>query len=100
MLLAAAGAALGGFFGAVFGLGLAAVCRAAPKTVGGLLVEPLIRWFRHRRYVATAALALCTVVPPVALLVLRYLRQGTGPCTGCVTSTTGGISAGGGGGRR
>ncbi|MET9550736.1 hypothetical protein ABZY36_36385 [Streptomyces sp. NPDC006627] len=72
VLLAAAGAALGGIFGAVFGLGLAAVCMAAPKTVGGLLVEPLIRWFRHRRYVATATLALCTVVPPVALLILAF----------------------------
>ncbi|SDP72500.1 hypothetical protein SAMN04487981_13532 [Streptomyces sp. cf386] len=71
-LLAAIRAALGGFFGAVFGLGLAAALMVVPKTVGGLLVESLIRWIRHRRYVAAAALALCTVAPPVALLLFLF----------------------------
>lgn len=71
-LLAVVRAAFGGFFGAIFGLGLAAVLMVVPKTVGGLLVESLIRWFRHRRYVAAAALALCTVAPSVALLLVLF----------------------------
>lgn len=40
VLLAAAGAALGGFFGAVFGLGLAAVCMAARKRWAGCWSNP------------------------------------------------------------
>ncbi|MDT0547764.1 hypothetical protein [Streptomyces lonegramiae] len=71
-LLAAIRAALGGFFGAVFGLGLGAALMTVPQMVGGLLVESLIRWIRHRRYVAAAALALCAVAPPVALLLLLF----------------------------
>ncbi|MCL8016186.1 hypothetical protein [Streptomyces sp. AS02] len=71
-LLAAVGAAFGGFFGAVFGLGFAAALLAAPRIVGELLVESLIRWIRHRRYVAATALALGTVAPPVALLFVLF----------------------------
>lgn len=71
-LLAAIRAAFGGFFGAVFGLGLAAALMAVPRIVGELLVESLIRWIRHRRYVAAAALALCTVAPPMALLLVLF----------------------------
>ncbi|MCX4966151.1 hypothetical protein OHA98_15145 [Streptomyces sp. NBC_00654] len=71
-LLAAVRVVLGGFFGAVFGLGLAAAVMIVPNVVGLLLVEPLIRWIRHRRYVAAVALALFAVVPPVALLLFLF----------------------------
>ncbi|QUI29728.1 hypothetical protein H9W91_01760 [Streptomyces alfalfae] len=71
-LLAVLRGALGGLVGAVFGLGLSAALMAVPKLVGELLVESVIRWFRHRRYVAAATLALCTVVPPVILLFLLF----------------------------
>ncbi|AZM56670.1 hypothetical protein DMA15_32215 [Streptomyces sp. WAC 01529] len=71
-LLAAVRAALGGIIGAVAGVGLAAAVMATPEIVGGLIVEPVIRWFRHRRYVAAAVLALCAVVPPVALLLVVF----------------------------
>ncbi|QEV21260.1 hypothetical protein [Streptomyces alboniger] len=71
-LLAAVRGALGGILGAVAGIGLAAAVMAAPEIVGVLIVEPLIRWFRHRRYVAAAVLALCAAVPPVALLVVLF----------------------------
>ncbi|MBW5421635.1 hypothetical protein GKQ77_08650 [Streptomyces sp. BG9H] len=71
-LLAALRAAFGGIFGAVAGVGLAAAVMATPEIVGGLILEPVIRWFRHRRYVAAAVLALCAVVPPVALLLVLF----------------------------
>lgn len=71
-LLAVLRGTLGGLAGAVFGLGLSAALMAVPKLVGELLVESVIRWFRHRRYVASATLALCTVVPPVVLLFLLF----------------------------
>ncbi|MFI8435275.1 hypothetical protein ACIGJO_16230 [Streptomyces sp. NPDC079020] len=71
-LLAAVRVVLGGFFGAVFGLLLAAAVMIVPKVAGLLLVEPLIRWIRHRRYVAAAALALLSVVPPVVLLLFLF----------------------------
>ncbi|WP_030789787.1 hypothetical protein [Streptomyces sp. NRRL S-920] len=71
-LLAAVRAALGGIVGAVAGIGLAAAVMAAPEIVGALIVEPVIRWFRHRRYIAAAVLALCATVPPVALLVVLF----------------------------
>ncbi|WNF30772.1 hypothetical protein RI138_30280 [Streptomyces sp. C11-1] len=45
---------------------------AARKVGGEILVEAVIRWFRHRRYIAAAALALCTAVPPVALLLVLF----------------------------
>ncbi|MGY3678315.1 hypothetical protein [Streptomyces sp. TE33382] len=71
-LLAAVRVVLGGFLGAVFGLLLAAAVMIVPKVAGLLLVEPLIRWIRHRRYVAAAALALLSVVPPVVLLLFLF----------------------------
>ncbi|MEE1742786.1 hypothetical protein PUR49_40615 [Streptomyces sp. BE147] len=71
-LLAAVSVVLGGFFGAVFGLGLAAAVMIVPNVVGMLLLEPLIRWIRHRRYVAAAALALFAVVLPGALLLFLF----------------------------
>ncbi|MGI5466293.1 hypothetical protein [Streptomyces sp. CA-132043] len=54
VLLAVLGAVMGGVFGAVFGLGLA----AAVAVAGRALVEALLRWIRHRRYVAAGALVL------------------------------------------
>ncbi|MBM7171986.1 hypothetical protein JQK87_27060 [Streptomyces sp. G44] len=71
-LLAAVRAALGGLIGAVLGLGLAAAVLALPKAVGELVLEAVIRWFRHRRYVAAAVLALGAVVPPMALLLFLF----------------------------
>ncbi|QMV23670.1 hypothetical protein GQS52_19970 [Streptomyces sp. SCUT-3] len=62
-LLAALGAVLGGFSGAVFGLALAAASTAAGET----LVKTLARWTRHRRYAAAGALALGVVDLVVAL---------------------------------
>ncbi|UFQ19446.1 MULTISPECIES: hypothetical protein [Streptomyces] len=71
-LLATARAALGGLVGAALGVGLAAAVMAVPKVVGEVILEALIRWFRHRRYVAAAVLALCTVVPSAALLLVLF----------------------------
>ncbi|MEV5679820.1 hypothetical protein [Streptomyces sp. NPDC052179] len=71
-LLAAVRVVLGGFLGAVFGLGLAAAVMIVPNVMGLLLVEPLIRWIRHRRYVAAAALALFAVVLPAAVLLFLF----------------------------
>ncbi|MFJ9084012.1 hypothetical protein ACIRL3_16445 [Streptomyces sp. NPDC102384] len=68
VLMTILAAAFGGFFGALFGLGLAAFVGILPRTVGEFVVEPLIRWFRHRRYVAALVLTLVALVAPVALL--------------------------------
>ncbi|MGY0021132.1 DUF6585 family protein [Streptomyces sp. YJ-C3] len=70
VLLAVCAAALGGVVGAAFGLVLAAAVMIAPRVVGEFLIEPLIRWIRHRRYVASTALALVLTAPPALLLVL------------------------------
>ncbi|MGD6741227.1 hypothetical protein ACOKM3_05195 [Streptomyces sp. BH106] len=72
VLLTVLAAVFGGFFGAVFGLGLAAFVAILPRTVGEFVVEPLIRWFRHRRYVAALVLALVAFVAPVALLATLF----------------------------
>ncbi|MFJ9127123.1 hypothetical protein ACIRJS_23830 [Streptomyces sp. NPDC102340] len=68
VLMTILAAVFGGFFGALFGLGIAAFVGILPRTVGEFVVEPLIRWFRHRRYVAALVLALVALVAPVALL--------------------------------
>ncbi|MFJ9179239.1 hypothetical protein [Streptomyces sp. NPDC102360] len=72
VLLTILAAAFGGLFGAVFGLGIAAFAAILPRTVGEFIVEPLIRWFRHRRYVAALVLALVALVAPVALLFILF----------------------------
>ncbi|CAM5657764.1 putative protein OS=Streptomyces alboniger OX=132473 GN=CP975_30295 PE=4 SV=1 [Streptomyces alboniger] len=71
-LLAVLRAVLGALCGAVFGLVLSAALMAVPRLVGELLLESLIRWFRHGRYIAAATLALCTFVPPVVLLLVLF----------------------------
>lgn len=68
VLMTVLAAVFGGFFGALFGLGIAAFVGILPRTVGEFVVEPLIRWFRHRRYVAALVLALVALAAPVALL--------------------------------
>ncbi|WP_344322175.1 hypothetical protein [Streptomyces macrosporus] len=72
-LLTVLAAVFGGFFGAVFGLGLAAGLAVIPRTVGAFVVEHMVRWFRHRRYLAASTLALCSVAPPMALLIVLFL---------------------------
>lgn len=72
VLMTVLAAVFGGFFGAVFGLGLAAFVSILPRTVGEFVVEPLIRWFRHRRYVAALVLALLALGAPVALLATLF----------------------------
>lgn len=70
--LAVVAAVFGGFFGALAGLGLSALVSVVPKVAGEFLVEAVIRWFRHGRYVAAVALALGAAAPPVALLLFLF----------------------------
>ncbi|MYW62499.1 hypothetical protein GTY65_00135 [Streptomyces sp. SID8379] len=72
MLLAALRAVPGAAVGAVFGLGLSAAAMAVPQAGGTFLLEPLIRWLRHGRYLAAAVLAFCVLAPPVALLFVLF----------------------------
>ncbi|MEV1025081.1 hypothetical protein [Streptomyces sp. NPDC050264] len=71
-LIAVLRAAIGAVVGAVFGLGLSAAVMVVPQAGGTFLLEPLIRWLRHGRYLAAAVLAICALAPPVALLFVLF----------------------------
>ncbi|WP_143657707.1 hypothetical protein [Streptomyces sp. MNU77] len=71
-LLAVVRAVLGGIGGVLAGLLLVTAVTVVSKVGGEILVESAIRWFRHRRYIAAAGLALCIVVGPAALLFLLF----------------------------
>ncbi|MFH8884355.1 hypothetical protein [Streptomyces californicus] len=68
-LLAAVKAVIGGMLA---GLLVTTAITATWKVGGEILVEAVIRWFRHRRFVASAALALGAFVGPLALLFLLF----------------------------
>jgi hypothetical protein len=71
-LLAVVRAVLGGIGGVLAGLLVVTAITVVAKVGGEILVESAIRWFRHRRYIAAAGLALCIVVGPAALLFLLF----------------------------
>ncbi|MFD5640971.1 hypothetical protein ACFWIP_04145, partial [Streptomyces anulatus] len=71
-LLAVVRAVLGGIGGLLAGLLVVTAITVVSKVGGEILVESAIRWFRHRRYIAAAGLALCIVVGPAALLFLLF----------------------------
>ncbi|MFF8503972.1 hypothetical protein ACF07L_25440 [Streptomyces anulatus] len=71
-LLAVVRAVLGGIGGVLAGLLVVTAITVVSKVGGEILVESAIRWFRHRRYIAAAGLALCIVVGPAALLFLLF----------------------------
>ncbi|WP_097868026.1 hypothetical protein [Streptomyces sp. rh34] len=71
-LLAAVRAVLGGVGGALVGLLVVTAVTAVWKVGGEILVESAIRWFRHRRYIASAALSLSLVGAPTALLFVLF----------------------------
>lgn len=71
-LLAVVRAVLGGIGGVLAGLLVVTAITVVSKGGGEILVESAIRWFRHRRYIAAAGLALCIVAGPAALLFLLF----------------------------
>ncbi|MFD7126033.1 MULTISPECIES: hypothetical protein [Streptomyces] len=71
-LLAVVRAVLGGIGGVLAGLLAVTAITVVSKVGGEILVESAIRWFRHRRYIAAAGLALCVFVGPAALLFLLF----------------------------
>ncbi|MFH9609400.1 hypothetical protein [Streptomyces sp. NPDC017448] len=71
-LLAVARAVLGGVCGMLAGLIVLTAVAAARKAGGEILLEAAIRWFRHRRYLASATLVLCFFVGPAVLLFLLF----------------------------
>ncbi|MFJ1784872.1 hypothetical protein ACIOML_11230 [Streptomyces anulatus] len=71
-LLAVVRAVLGGIGGVLASLLVVTAITVVSKVGGEILVESAIRWFRHRRYIAAAGLALCIVVGPAALLFLLF----------------------------
>ncbi|MFD4337597.1 hypothetical protein ACFWPP_10460 [Streptomyces anulatus] len=71
-LLAVVRAVLGGIGGVLAGLLVVTAITVVSKVGGEILVESAIRWFRHRRYIAAAGLALCVFVGPAALLFLLF----------------------------
>ncbi|MFI9190740.1 hypothetical protein ACIG0A_15815 [Streptomyces californicus] len=71
-LLAVAKAVIGVIAGMLTGLLVTTAVAATWKAGGEIVVEAAIRWFRHRRFVASAALTLGAFVGPLALLFLLF----------------------------
>lgn len=71
-LLAVVTAILGGIGGVLVGLIVVTALTTVSKVGGEILAESAIRWFRHRRYVAAAVLALGIVGGPTALLFVLF----------------------------
>ncbi|WP_420167352.1 hypothetical protein [Streptomyces violaceoruber] len=71
-LLAVAKAVIGVIAGMLTGLLVTTAVAATWKAGGEIVLEAAIRWFRHRRFVASAALTLGAFVGPLALLFLLF----------------------------
>ncbi|MFF5771815.1 hypothetical protein ACFY8V_20455 [Streptomyces californicus] len=71
-LLAVVKAVIGVIAGMLAGLLVTTAIAATGKAGGEIVVEAAIRWFRHRRFVASAALILGAFVGPLALLFLLF----------------------------
>ncbi|MFF7876182.1 hypothetical protein ACFZDM_18405 [Streptomyces californicus] len=71
-LLAVVKAVIGVIAGMLTGLLVTTAVAATWKAGGEIVVEAAIRWFRHRRFVASAALTLGAFVGPLALLFLLF----------------------------
>ncbi|ARF65580.1 hypothetical protein B1H20_32300 [Streptomyces violaceoruber] len=69
-LLAVVKAVIGVIAGMLAGLLVTTAIAATWKAGGEIVLEAAIRWFRHRRFVASAALTLGAFVGPLALLFL------------------------------
>ncbi|MFJ2022241.1 hypothetical protein ACIODW_00310 [Streptomyces sp. NPDC087897] len=70
VLPAALRAVIGAIGGVLAGLLAVTAITAGWKVGGEIFLEAAIRWFRHRRYAASAALVLCVFVGPLVLLFL------------------------------
>ncbi|CAM5658663.1 hypothetical protein SCALM49S_09701 [Streptomyces californicus] len=71
-LLAVVKAVIGVIAGMLAGLLVTTAIAATWKAGGEIVLEAAIRWFRHRRFVASAALTLGAFVGPLALLFLLF----------------------------
>ncbi|WP_158715769.1 hypothetical protein [Streptomyces sp. NRRL B-1381] len=71
-LLAVVKAVIGVIAGMLAGLLVTTAIAATWKAGGEIVLEAAIRWFRHRRFVASASLTLGAFVGPLALLFLLF----------------------------